>query len=650
MNKLIKFLVMALVLSGYICIVGINADTHTAASCSQSDVQAAINAASDGDTVELTCTGTFTWNSTVSIPDTKGITLKGPGNNIPKGSADFPLTIISYQDPAIDITCENNRELTRVTGFKFQGGSSRRDSTFISVTGRGRGKLNRGAFRIDNCYFDSISLPEPWPAVIAFDGDAGELTGLVDNCTFHEMHTDTYTIRIRETYTGSGPGSCYGYDSWNRFFTFGDSRFIFIEDCLFENYTTHSRHTVSCDGAGGRYVARYNTFIAEYPDPPDYLDAHGDGTSGLGTGTRGGEIYGNTFEGTDQGVVRNIVIRGGEWLIYDNTFTTLGWASSPLYFSDYRAWSSNCNQVQSPSLCTSGIPRCVTSSDFNTWYPLPGQIQGTYVWNNLHDGVNQAPYVVAQNYVRTYIQENRDYWVSSSKPAALDYYTPYMYPHPLITGEDPPPPDTTPPTNISSVNDGTTGSGGDIDSTSLTTELSANWTASTDSESGISRYKYAIATTAGGTDVVGWTSTSNGTVTSVTRTELTLTVGTKYYFTVKAVNGVGLESSSANSDGQIVIEQSEDKPDVKIYPNPLVISEGVRITFSVSGTTGSEVKIYTISGKLVKKLLMGGGESEVNWDVLNEEGNSIIAGLYIYTITGAKGNRKTGKILIKRKS
>jgi hypothetical protein len=84
--------------------------------------------------------------------------------------------------------------------------------------------------------------------------------------------------------------------------------------------------------------------------------------------------------------------------------------------------------------------------------------------------------------------------------------------------------------------------------------------------------------------------------------------------------------------------------DVKVYPNP--VSGGGQITFSVGAATGGEVKVYTVSGKLVKELAIGTGESEVGWDVLNEDGNSITAGLYLYTITDGAGNKKTGKLAI----
>jgi hypothetical protein len=300
-------------------------------------------------------------------------------------------------------------------------------------------------------------------------------------------------------------------------------------------------------------------------------------------------------------------------------------------------------------------------------------------------------------------------------------------------------PDTTPPSNITTVNDGT---GMDIDSTYSTTQLSANWTASSDTESGISGYRYAIGTSAGNTDVAGWTSNTG---TSITKTNLSLTVGVTYYFSVKAVNWAGLESlSSKSSDGQCVIGggtggddtppaisnvnavnikmtgatitwetdepatsrvkygpsaasygnntaedgslvtgHSVDLTDLmpgreyhyrvisrdssgneeisvdykfttvgeneiaaKVYPSPYSPSKGSSMRFSIDSTAGGEVKIYTVSGKLVKRLLIGAGESGADWDVLNEEGNSITAGLYIYSITDGAGNKKTGKIAI----
>lgn len=111
--------------------------------------------------------------------------------------------------------------------------------------------------------------------------------------------------------------------------------------------------------------------------------------------------------------------------------------------------------------------------------------------------------------------------------------------------------DWTPPACVT-VYDGT--SVPDIDTTSSLTTLSANWTASSDPNSGIAKYWYAIGTTAGDSDVVNWT--NNALITSVTKTGLSLSVGQTYYFSVRAENGAGLKCT-ANADGITVISQPQ---------------------------------------------------------------------------------------------
>ncbi|MDO8805377.1 MAG: M6 family metalloprotease domain-containing protein [Elusimicrobiota bacterium] len=107
--------------------------------------------------------------------------------------------------------------------------------------------------------------------------------------------------------------------------------------------------------------------------------------------------------------------------------------------------------------------------------------------------------------------------------------------------------DVTAPLTVATVNDGL---GADIATTGSLTQLSANWTASSDPETGILGYRYAIGTSAGAVDVAAWT--DNGLSQSVTRAGLGLTGGVIYYFGVKAVNGVGVESVARWSNGQQV--------------------------------------------------------------------------------------------------
>jgi len=148
--------------------------------------------------------------------------------------------------------------------------------------------------------------------------------------------------------------------------------------------------------------------------------------------------------------------------------------------------------------------------------------------------------------------------------------------------------DWTPP-SCTTVNDGT---GNDVDTIGSLTILSANWTASTDSNSGISKYQYAIGTTTGATDVVNWT--DNGQNTSVTKSGLSLISGHNYYFSVKSINGAGL-SSICNSNGALVevanaLPENNSDLNVSVFPNPF--SENINVFFTLNKS--QSIKIYLI--------------------------------------------------------
>lgn len=98
--------------------------------------------------------------------------------------------------------------------------------------------------------------------------------------------------------------------------------------------------------------------------------------------------------------------------------------------------------------------------------------------------------------------------------------------------------------------------------TSDPTTLRASWM-SQDPESGIDHYSYCVGSSAGASDIVGWTSTTSATVTV---TGLSLANGTTCYFSVKAFNCAGLVSAVGSSDGI--------KVDTTPPPPPIVIDDG----------------------------------------------------------------------------
>lgn len=130
--------------------------------------------------------------------------------------------------------------------------------------------------------------------------------------------------------------------------------------------------------------------------------------------------------------------------------------------------------------------------------------------------------------------------------------------------------DWTPPSLVSYINDG---KANDINVVPLTDSLSANWGASSDPNSGISVYYYAIGTAPGATNVLGWTPTwpSN----TVTAHNLVLQHNTTYYFSVFAENGAGLTSNVMISNGQTADSTLTSMIDIlpdadfDIYPNPV---------------------------------------------------------------------------------
>jgi hypothetical protein len=736
-NPTIIFLVVITLV--YLLVTVVFSDTHNAASPSYSDVSAAISAASSGDTV-MVPEGSATWSSTLGI--TKDIELIGAGigntvisgNNRGQGSY-----MISFNPGSAGLGL-------RISGFTFN--ITEQQCIYLANNNH---LPPHADIRIDHNRFTNSTISG---AAIFNRG----CRGVIDNNTFDNMK---YPLRIG---WGSSMGGAWDWDNFPELVWGLADDNLYIEDNTFSNVKM-----CLCDqDQAGRYVFRYNQFNADNTMYP-WLDIHG-GRGDLHGGF-GGEVYGNIYtvggflmshRGGRLAFHHNNASAGGTYNIYNNsgcppggdrekinnsyifinregpTGSLVGWSNSGgddcggVVVENSTFWMDNSGCVY-PNTCsniTSGVgcgplanrpTNCTTGTGYWATNQSCSDLTGMV-------GTNPATPISGTLYKCT----SPNTWTA--------YYTPLVYPHPLVSGEDPPPPpppDTTPPGDITSVNDGT---GGDVDFTYSTTELSANWTPSTDDESDILKYWYAIGTTAGGTDTAEWTSTSNGTVTSVTRSNLSLTTGVTYYFTVRAENGVSLQSNSKSSDGLAVIEGTDNTPpvisnisatniirtgvtitwytdepatsqveyglsssygdvsaedsnlvtshsaelsgltagtqyhyavisrdavgnesssldkiftteikeeiDMKAYPNPYSPSKGNSMKFSLDSTGGGEVKIYTISGKLVKELVIQSGESEVDWDVLNEEGNNIKAGLYIYSITDGDGNKKTGKLLI----
>jgi hypothetical protein len=97
-----------------------------------------------------------------------------------------------------------------------------------------------------------------------------------------------------------------------------------------------------------------------------------------------------------------------------------------------------------------------------------------------------------------------------------------------------------------------------------------------------------------------------------------------------------------------------DLSDAYAYPVPYKPNDGLSTTGDeTSGitftnlSTEAEIKIYTITGELVKKLIHKNGWYEEWYPVENEKGEKVVSGVYIYYIENIK-QHKSGKLVIIR--
>ena len=306
--------------------------TIDAKSGSLADVSSAIASAHDGDTVVVPA-GTASWTSTLSI--TKGITLRGAGydatvilDDIPRGerrelppkqgqlqgprraapfARSMPLRSAASggvgQSRAILISTLTSTQSFRMTGFTFRYGSI--------TTSNSNGLVRIGgtcpSVRIDHCHFDQL-----YGSHLVLTGC---LYGVIDHCIFDARPRSSEILNVFHTNWGGGTNA-FGDGSWADPPYFGSEKFIFIEDCVFNNVGGKFTTNGAIDSwFGGRYVCRYNTFHNTRPGN------HGTETGGRSRSCRAMEIYNNTITYTIKGNLGQI--RGGTALIHDNTYVGL---------------------------------------------------------------------------------------------------------------------------------------------------------------------------------------------------------------------------------------------------------------------------------------------------------------------------------------
>jgi N-acetyl-anhydromuramyl-L-alanine amidase AmpD len=203
--------------------------------------------------------------------------------------------------------------------------------------------------------------------------------------------------------------------------------------------------------------------------------------------------------------------------------------------------------------------------------------------------------------------------------------------------------DWTPPANVTSINDGL---GADIAYTNSATTLSANWSPSSDPNSAIARYFYAIGTTPGATNTLNWT--DNWYNDTATATGLSLVDGQTYYFSVKAENGAGLQSAVYTSNGQTVqlsgvgVNELTSGNTISVSPNPLTnIST---IIFELKENSKIDISLIDVLGKAVV-LYHNDNAASGKYSIAMNSAN-LSSGIYFVKMVTA-ADTKTLKVIVK---
>jgi len=175
-----------------------------------------------------------------------------------------------------------------------------------------------------------------------------------------------------------------------------------------------------------------------------------------------------------------------------------------------------------------------------------------------------------------------------------------------------------------------------------TTRLTFYWTKGTvvDNESEIVGYNFQVGTYPNGTDVY------DGEAPLLGRLTITGENGKAYYARVQAMTETDrLSGWSEWSGGVTVKAQAETVTSIIIEPNPCSLSRDGKIYFK-NLAAGARVDVYTVSGKILKKITDSDGDGIVEWDCKNKHGYKVNRGVYLYQASG--GGKTSGKFAVVR--
>lgn len=312
MSKHIFSILAASMLSAFFCLLvnanQVQAATVNSASCSQADVQAAVESAGEGDTVFIPA-GICTWTAGVSLGrqlnwtppvqiESKALTIAGAGIDSTIIVNEIPQNPSGINDGVFMITTAANKSF-RLTNLTIRGGAT---GTGNSWHGTVRIGGYDDGFRIDHVKFDRLNNH-------ALE-TSGSALGVLDHCEFVNLNTTTWMQLNLSTWNDKS----YGDGSWASPLSLGTSQAVYIEDNTFTQ--TSGSYAMVDAYTGARFVFRHNNVLN------GHTGNHGTESTGRGRGVFSYEIYDNVFNRTDQTHYWTVFhSRGGTGVMFNNVAT-----------------------------------------------------------------------------------------------------------------------------------------------------------------------------------------------------------------------------------------------------------------------------------------------------------------------------------------
>jgi len=391
------------------------AATVDAASCSQDDVQTAIDSAIRGDTVKIPACAETTWDTAVTI--TKSITLQGAGAGLTNITGNITPATDSYYGVKTSwmirfnpsSIADDSDVLLRITGFTFNlnyKNNAIHVQNISTTVDLNKVVIDNNTFSNCRTYYDSSHSPT-FDKTIMFHGN---IYGVV--------HSNTFSGWVGLFTTGNRYGNGGLTSFTTEPFSHGTSGFMFYEDNTI-SYTGTDPDQIFGGSWGGAYVVRYNTIDITQNIYKSLTDWHGNQPSGTMYGVRGGEMYGNKITravGTTN-YTRISDMAGGKHLNYYNAVTTGAYAGLQVretYIDHVTGYACPSSALYSGNYCsTSGQPQ---------------HVEDTYIWNNRYGATPETgtQITTASNSTGTdtgikRLRQNYEYWLpNTNSPCNTD--------------------------------------------------------------------------------------------------------------------------------------------------------------------------------------------------------------------------------------